>query len=136
MKEILRKYLPSIILNVMENLSMMNDAVAKINQIEQYAIDKGFYQSGQPDEQSKISDKDINDLRVKYTQESEWGKILSICRKQMSEAIFDQILNDLLNLMIRGHDMITKSSAVIFIQDIILENKVELISPKNARKIA
>lgn len=54
----------------------------------------------------------------------------------MSEAIFDQILNDLLNLMIRGHDMITKSSAVIFIQDIILENKVELISPKNARKIA
>jgi hypothetical protein len=54
----------------------------------------------------------------------------------MSEEIFDQILNDLLNLMIRGHDMITKSSAVIFIQDIILENKVELISPKNARKIA
>jgi hypothetical protein len=43
MKEILRKYLPSIILTVMENLSMMNDAVAKINQIEQYAIDKGFY---------------------------------------------------------------------------------------------
>jgi hypothetical protein len=34
MKEILRKYLPSIILNVMENLSIMNDAVAKINQIE------------------------------------------------------------------------------------------------------
>ena len=54
----------------------------------------------------------------------------------MSESIFDQILNDLLNLMIRGHDMITKSSAVIFIQDIILENKIELISPKNARKIA
>jgi Ni2+-binding GTPase involved in maturation of urease and hydrogenase len=54
----------------------------------------------------------------------------------MSESIFDQILNDLLNLMIRGHDMITKSSAVIFIQDIILENKIDLISPKNARKIA
>lgn len=54
----------------------------------------------------------------------------------MSESIFDQILNDLLNLMIRGHDMITKSSAVIFIQDIILENKIELISPKNARKIS
>ena len=54
----------------------------------------------------------------------------------MSESIFDQILNELLNLMIRGHDMITKSSAVIFIQDIILENKIELISPKNARKIA
>jgi hypothetical protein len=34
MKEILRKFLPNIILNVMENLSMMNDAVAKINQIE------------------------------------------------------------------------------------------------------
>jgi hypothetical protein len=34
MKELLRKFLPSIILNVMENLSMMNDAVAKINQIE------------------------------------------------------------------------------------------------------
>lgn len=54
----------------------------------------------------------------------------------MSEEIFDQILNDLLNLMIKGHDMITKSSAVIFIQDIILENRLDLISPKNARKIA
>jgi hypothetical protein len=38
--------------------------------------------------------------------------------------------------MIKGHDMITKSSAVIFVQDIILENRLDLISPKNARKIA
>jgi len=31
MKDILRKFLPSIILNVMENLSVMNEAVEKIN---------------------------------------------------------------------------------------------------------
>lgn len=43
MKEILNKYLGEIILNVMQNLSVMNDAVEQINRIEQYAISKGFY---------------------------------------------------------------------------------------------
>ena len=53
----------------------------------------------------------------------------------MNEATFDKILNDLLNLMIKGHDLVTKSTAVVFVQDIILENKLELIAPKNSRKI-
>lgn len=38
--------------------------------------------------------------------------------------------------MVKGHDMITKSTAVVFVQDIILENKLHLITPKNSRKIA
>jgi len=53
----------------------------------------------------------------------------------MNETTFDKILNDLLNLMIKGHDLVTKSTAVVFVQNIILENKLELIAPKNSRKI-
>lgn len=54
----------------------------------------------------------------------------------MNEPILDKILTDVLNLMFKGHDQVTKSCAVNFINDIILENKTELIAPKNARKIA
>jgi hypothetical protein len=54
----------------------------------------------------------------------------------MDEKCFDSILNELLNLMIKGHDLVTKSTAILFVQDIILENQLELISPKNSRKIA
>lgn len=54
----------------------------------------------------------------------------------MDEPIFDKILTELVNLMLKGHDQVTKSSAVNFVNDIILENKRELIAPKNARKIA
>ena len=54
----------------------------------------------------------------------------------MDESIFDKILTDVVNLMLKGHDQVTKSSAVNFVNDIILENKMELIAPKNARKIA
>ena len=54
----------------------------------------------------------------------------------MDEPTFDAILNDLLNLMIKGHDLITKSAAVTFVSDLILENKQDLIAPKNSRKIA
>ena len=54
----------------------------------------------------------------------------------MDEKCFDTILNDLLNLMIKGHDLVTKSTAILFVQDIILENKMELITAKNSRKIA
>jgi hypothetical protein len=42
----------------------------------------------------------------------------------------------LLNLMIKGHDLVTKSIAVVFVQDIILENNLELIKPQNSKKIA
>jgi len=38
--------------------------------------------------------------------------------------------------MIKGHDLVTKSSAITFVQDIILENKGELIKPQNSKKIA
>jgi uncharacterized protein YjeT (DUF2065 family) len=54
----------------------------------------------------------------------------------MDEPIFDKILTDVVNLMFKGHDQVTKSSAVNFVNDIILENKTHLIAPKNARKIA
>ena len=39
MKEILNIYLDRIIVEVITNISTMNKAVEKINQIEQYAID-------------------------------------------------------------------------------------------------
>jgi hypothetical protein len=38
--------------------------------------------------------------------------------------------------MFKGHDQITKSSAIAFIDDIVLENKLQLITPQNSRKIA
>lgn len=76
-------------------------------------------------------------MRIKYTKDSEWGEILTICRRQMEEVTFDKILPELLNLMIKGHDLVTKSSAVTFVKDIILENKtIHLISAKNSKKIA
>jgi hypothetical protein len=43
MKEILNQYLDRIIIEVITNLSQMNDAVEAINRIEQYAIDKNIY---------------------------------------------------------------------------------------------
>jgi hypothetical protein len=54
----------------------------------------------------------------------------------MNESTFDRILNDLLSLMVKGHDLVTKSTAVVFVQNIILENRLDLIAPKNSRKIA
>ena len=112
----------------------MNAAQEQINQIEQYAIDKGMM--GNTGANSRISEGDINNLRIKYTRDSEWGEILTMCRKKMSQATFDSILNDLINLMIKGHDLTTKSAAVTFIQDIVLESKSELITPQSSKKIA
>ena len=43
MKEILNKYLDRIVIEVIQNLSQMNSAVEKINQVEQYAIDHNIY---------------------------------------------------------------------------------------------
>jgi len=54
----------------------------------------------------------------------------------MEESTFDKILPELLNLMIKGHDLVTKSTAVTFVKDIILENKQNLIKPQNSKKIA
>jgi hypothetical protein len=45
MKEILNKYLDRIIIEVLSNLSQMNAAVEKINQLEQHAIHKGVMSS-------------------------------------------------------------------------------------------
>lgn len=47
----------------------------------------------------------------------------------MTEPTFVRILNDLINLMRTGHDVTTKSSAIQFVQDIVLENKGYLITP-------
>jgi len=38
MKEVLKPYLDKIIIEVIQNISHMNTAVQKINQLEQYAI--------------------------------------------------------------------------------------------------
>lgn len=46
------------------------------------------------------------------------------------------MLPELMNQMMKGHDMVTKSTAVTFVKDIILDNKTELIAPKNAKKLA
>jgi hypothetical protein len=54
----------------------------------------------------------------------------------MEKDTFEKILPGLLNLMIKGHDLVTKSSAVSFIIDVILENRLHLISPQNSKKIA
>tara|TARA_B110000285_G_C15094262_1_gene600955 strand:+ start:1485 stop:1898 length:414 start_codon:yes stop_codon:yes gene_type:complete len=114
----------------------MNFAVEKINQIEQYAIDKNIYSKYEGSDKNTITESTLNDLRIKYSRDSEWGEILNICRKQMDQKCFDNILNELLGLIVKGHDMVTKSAAIMFVQDIILENKLELIDPKNSRKIA
>ena len=41
----------------------------------------------------------------------------------MTEETFGKVMNDLMSLMIKGHDLVTKSTAVTFVSDIILENK-------------
>jgi len=75
-------------------------------------------------------------MRNKMTKESTHGEILSICREMMSADTFEKILQPLLQYAKTGHDITTKSSAVIFINDTVLEGRIELISPKNSRLIA
>ena len=53
----------------------------------------------------------------------------------MTEATFDKVLPEILKLTRTGHDMTTKSTAVMFINDTVLEN-IAMISPKNSRLIA
>jgi len=62
----------------------MNSAVESINRIENYAIDKGIYSSGTEHARNAITESELNSMRIKYTQDSEWGEILTICRKQMT----------------------------------------------------
>ena len=96
----------------------MNKGVEMVNYYEQYAIDKGAYESGNlsgPGSKGGISETDINQMRIKFTRESDWGEILSICRKQMFETTFDKILSELMHLMIKGHDLVTKSTAISFL---------------------
>ena len=76
------------------------------------------------------------DMRNKMTKESTQGEILSICRETMTTETFDKIQPQILQLALSGHDITTKQIAVIFINDIILEGRLELISPKNSRLIA
>lgn len=132
MTEILNKFLDRIIVEVLSSVSTMNRAVDEINKIEQMVIDQGL----QSKKAGGISETDINDMRLKYTKEGAWGEILKICRDQMSQETFNKILNDVMGLMFKGHDMITKSTAVAFINDMILENKMQLIAPKSAQRIA
>ena len=65
------------------------------------------------------------------------GDILKICRQMISKETFEKVLGELFQCMKSGHDLTTKSNAIIFIQDLILENRAEeVISPQNAKKIA
>lgn len=72
---------------------------------------------------------------MKFTKESGQGEILKICREMMTETTFDKILPDVLKLARTGHDITTKSTAIMFINDTVLEN-MAMISPKNSRLIA
>ena len=96
----------------------MNKGVEMVNYYEQYAIGKGVYESGNlsgPASVGSISETDINQMRIKLTRDSDWGEILAICRKQMFETTFDKILPELMHLMIKGHDLVTKSTAISFL---------------------
>ena len=85
MKEILNPYLDRIIIEVLSNLSQMNFVQEQLNQIEQYAISKNIYSKYQGSEKNTITESMVNDLRIKYSRDSEWGEILNICRKQMDK---------------------------------------------------
>lgn len=66
---------------------------------------------------------------MKYTKDSSRGEILKICRDQMTAETFDKVMNQLITFIRTGHDNLTKSTAIEFIKDIILENKLTLITP-------
>ena len=83
-----------------------------------------------------ISEQDIDNLRQKATKSSTAGEILSICREMMTAETFEKILPNLLQFSMSGHDITTKSIAVHFINDTVLEGRQELINPKNSRLIA
>lgn len=135
MKEILNKFLDRIVVEVIGTFSQMNKAVDTINKFEQMAIAAGMM-TQKAKSKYGISEGELNDLKLKYTKDSTWGEILKICRDQMTQETFEKILPDVLNYMFKGHDLITKMTAISFISDIILENKMELLKPQTSKKIA
>jgi hypothetical protein len=55
----------------------------------------------------------------------------------ISKETFEKVLTELFQVMKSGHDLTTKSNAITFISDIVLESRAEeVISPQNAKKIA
>lgn len=54
----------------------------------------------------------------------------------MTKEIFDKTLATLLQFAQSGHDNLTKSTALNFLNDIIYEGRYELVAPQKSRLIA
>lgn len=123
-KEILNSYMERIIIEIIGNASAMIKAIGQINMLEQLAISMGYIKEGGGNKAASqkygLSETEINDMRNKMTKESTHGEILSICREMMTPETFEKILLPLLQYAKTGHDITTKSSAVIFINDTVL----------------
>ena len=132
-KEILNSYMERIIVELIGNASAMIKAIQEINLLEQLAIELGYIKKGGGNaaaaQRYGISEREINNMRTKMTKESTHGEILQICREIMTKETFDKILPSLLQFAQSGHDISTKSTAVVFINDIVLEGRLELIAP-------
>lgn len=104
------------------------------------AIEQGYVKKGGGNTAASkkygISESEIDTMRNKMTKESTHGEILRICREMITADTFEKIIQPLLQYARSGHDISTKSSALIFINDMVLEGRLELISPKNSRLIA
>ena len=87
-------------------------------------------------QRSGISETEISQMRNKMAKESTHGEIMRICREMMTIETFDKILPAILQYARSGHDLSTKSTAVIFINDVVIEGRLDCISPKNSRLIA
>lgn len=139
-KEILNSYMERIIVELIGNASAMIKAIQEINLLEQLAIELGYIKKGGGNavaaQRYGISEREINNMRTKMTKESTHGEILQICREMMTKETFDKILPSLLQFAQSGHDISTKSTAVVFINDIVLEGRLELIAPQKSRLIA
>lgn len=138
-KQILNIYMDRIVIEIVGNTSMLSRAVQQINMLEQLAIEMGYIKKSGNEAAAQrygISEQDIDNLRQKATKSSTAGEILSICREMMTAETFEKILPNLLQFSMSGHDITTKSIAVHFINDTVLEGRQELINPKNSRLIA
>ena len=103
--------------------------------MEQLAHQYGWFKKNESKKTAGITETEVNNLKLKFTKDSVHGEILKICREMMTEETFDKILPDILKLTRSGHDITTKSTAVMFISDSVLENQ-DMVSPKNSRLIA
>ena len=78
-----------------------------------------------------MSESQLNEMRLRYTSGSPLGEILRTCRILITADTFDKVLPELFKLMKTGHDITTRSTAISFISDLIVENKHEgVIDPK------